>query len=102
MKNTYNLAKIMNKAWELFRATGNTFAECLVQAWAEAKAFVQAINEAGVTEEVHTWYVWKLMGYEVEHGSKNVFQITVADPKTKTGKRVISFFTKSQVHMITE
>lgn len=100
MNKTYNLSNIMKKAWQLFKATGKTFSECLKQAWADAKAFVNAIRSHFIEEEVHTWYGWKALGYEVIHESKTVFQITVADPKTKTGTRVLSYFTKSQVQPI--
>lgn len=102
MKKSYNLSTIMKKAWTLFKAGIASFAECLKKAWAEAKAFAQAIKANLIEEEVHTWFAWKEMGYEVIHGSKNVFQLTVADPKTKSGTRVISFFTKSQVAPIEE
>lgn len=97
---TYNLSNIMKKAWKLFNSTTKTFAECLKQAWADAKAFVNAIRNNFITEEVHTWYGWKELGFEVIHESKAVFQITVADPKTKSGTRILSYFTKSQVEMI--
>ena len=97
IKRTYNLSSIMRNAWKLFDETTDTFAECLVKAWADAKAFVNAIQQNFITEEVHTWYGWKELGYEVIHESKNVFQITVNDPKTKSGKRILSYFTKSQV-----
>ena len=100
MNRTYNLQKIMKKAWSLFNSTSNTFSECLKQAWADAKAFVNAVRESLIEEEVHTWYGWKQLGYEVIHESKNVFQIIVSDPKTKSGKRVLSYFSKSQVEPI--
>ena len=103
MKNTnktYNLSNIMKKAWTLFKANIGTFAECLKKAWADAKAFVQALRASLVEEEVHTWYGWKELGYEVIHESKNVFQVAVNDPKTKTGMRTLSYFTKSQVQPI--
>ena len=99
-KRTYNLSNIMKKAWTLFKATGKAFAQCLRQAWIEAKAFIAALRKAMITEEVHTWYGWKELGYEVIHESKNVFQITVEDPNTKKGTRVLSYFTKSQVQPI--
>lgn len=101
-KKTYNFSQIMNKAWQLFNATSDTFAECLKKAWADAKAFVDAIRNNFITEEVHTWFGWHELGYEVIHESKNVFQITVNDPKTKSGKRVLSYFTRSQVQLIEE
>ena len=31
---TSDLSSIMRRAWELFRATGRTFAECLSRSWA--------------------------------------------------------------------
>lgn len=99
-KKVYNFRNIMKKAWTLFKATTKTFGECLKQAWAEAKAFANAIKAHMIEEEVHTWYGWKELGYEVIHESKNVFQITVADTKTKSGTRVLSYFTKSQVQAI--
>ena len=100
MKKTYNLSNIMKKAWSLFKATSNTFAECLRIAWRDAKAYVNALRNSLITEEVHTWFGWKELGYEVIHESKNVFQITVADPNTKKGTRTLSFFTKSQVQAV--
>lgn len=33
----FNLSEIMTKAWELFRATGKAFAECLSESWKIAK-----------------------------------------------------------------
>ena len=99
-KKTYNLSNIMRKAWQLFNAEVGTFAECLKKAWADAKSFVEAIRNHFVDEEVHTWYGWKELGYEVIHESKNLFQITVTDPKTKSGTRVLSYFGKSQVQPI--
>ena len=96
-KRTYDKANIMKKAWTLFKATTKTFAECLKRAWADAKAFVNAVKAHMIEEEVHTWFGWKELGFEVIHGMTNVFQITVADPKTKNGTRVLSFFTKAQV-----
>ena len=100
MKKTYNLSNIMKKAWSLFKATSKTFAECLRIAWRDAKAYVNALRNSLITEEVHTWFGWKELGYEVIHESKNVFQIIVADPKTKKGTRTLSFFTKSQVQPV--
>ena len=102
IKKTYNLSKIMKKAWQLFNANVGTFAECLAQSWADAKAFVEAVSSHFIEEEVHTWYGWKELGFEVIHESKNVFQITVADPRTKSGTRVLSYFTRSQVAPIEE
>ena len=102
IKRTYNLSNIMKKAWTLFNAGLDTFAGCLKKAWADAKAFITALRNALITEEVHTWYGWKELGFEVIHESKAAFQITVSDPKTKNKTRVLSYFTESQVQPITE
>ena len=100
MKRTYNLSNIMKKAWTLFNAGLDTFAGCLRKAWADAKAFIAALRNALITEEVHTWYGWKELGFEVIHESKAAFQITVSDPNTKNKTRVLSYFTESQVQPI--
>ena len=102
MKKNYNLSKIMNEAWRLFNSTSDSFAECLKKAWTDAKAFVDAVTKNFIEEEVHTWYGWKMLGYEVIHESKCVFQITVNDPRTKSGTRILSYFTRSQVQPIEE
>lgn len=96
----YNLKNIMNKAWNLFRANFGTFSDCLKQAWEEAKELVSAVKIIGA--EVRTWFGWKQMGFEVMHGSKAVFQRTIADTTTKSGYRVVSYFTRSQVAPIAE
>ena len=93
-KAVYNKADIMKRAWAVAKASGKAFCECLKRAWADAKAIAKALAVVG---EAHTWFAWKELGYEVIHGSKAVFQITVADPKTKNNERVISFFTRAQV-----
>lgn len=90
----------MKKAWTLFKANIGTFAECLKKAWEDAKAFVTALKNSLIDEEVHTWFGWKELGYEVIHESKNVFQVVVSDAKTKSGTRTLSYFTKSQVQPI--
>lgn len=33
----FNLSEIMTKAWDLFRATGKTFGDCLRESWKMAK-----------------------------------------------------------------
>ena len=90
----YNRSEIMKKAWAVAKARGVAFADALRRAWADAKAIARALAVVG---EAKTWYGWKERGFEVIHGSKAIFQITVADPKTKNGERVISFFTRAQV-----
>lgn len=107
----YNLSKLMHKAWNLFRKAAKkaaiTFSAALKAAWAWLK--VQAANaakvaaaavEAGITSEYHTWYGWKMNGREVIHDSKAMFQVTVADPTTKSGTRVESYFTIDQTQPI--
>ena len=103
----YNLSKIMSKAWNLYRKATKvaiTFSEALRRAWAWAK--VQASNAAkiaaaalaaGITEEYHTWYGWTMLGREVIHESKAVFQVVIDTPEKGAGKTFRqSFFTVSQ------
>ena len=80
----YNLSQIMRKAWELFRKGKITFAEALHRAWISAKAvtinqkrIADAKAAAGVEEETNTWSEWKKIGYEVVHGSKALFGVTL-------------------------
>lgn len=94
----YNLRSIMKKAWDIFRATGKKFAECLHLAWFSVKSVQEARESAGITEEAHTWFGWKRMGMEVIHESKALFKAIVFDHKTKSGTRMISYFGASQVH----
>lgn len=97
---TYNLRSIMSTAWKLFRAGKGDFAECLRKAWSNAKAILKAKQEAGITEEAHTWAGWKTMGREVLHESVAVFQVIVADAKTKSGTRKLSYFIASQTQAV--
>lgn len=98
--NTYNKREIMTKAWEFFRAKMGSFSTCLKVAWNNAKLIFKAlINEK---EECHTWYGWKLLGYEVIHESIAVAKVRVVDSKTKDKTRMLSYFGKSQVEPITE
>ncbi len=97
MKKTYNLKSIMKNAWNFVKKFGYTMSRALKASWANAKAFANAIKENLIDEEVHTHFGWTQLGYQVVHGSHNVFQITVIDPRTNKGTRVQSFFTKSQV-----
>lgn len=102
MKKTYNLSSIMTKAWAMFRESEMTFGEALKKAWANAKAIAKAIADAMITEEVHTWYAWKMLGMEVIHESKALFQVKVEDLKTKSGYRTLSYFGASQVAPLAE
>lgn len=103
----YNLKAIMTKAWEIFKKPAKitvTFAEALRRAWAWFKAIAvntakieAAAIEADVTEEYHTWYGWTMLGREVIHESKAVFQVVVDTPEKGIGKTFKkSFFTISQ------
>ena len=105
----YNMSKIMTTAWRIFRKAMKkaaiSFAEALHRAWQSAKAepinaerIENAKAAAGVTEQTHTWYGWKVLGFEVIHGSKAVFQVTVETPENGDGKTFVkSYFTASQV-----
>lgn len=84
----YDLHSIMRSAWKFFRKGVSSFSLALRLAWANAE----------ITEETHTWAGWKALGYEVVHESKALYQASVNDPATKSGKRVLSFFGASQVH----
>lgn len=93
----YNLSSIMRAAWKFFREGVSSFSLALRMAWANAKTQNAAKEAAEITEETHTWYGWKELGYEVAHESKALYQTTVEDPATRSGKRVVSFFGVSQV-----
>ena len=69
-------------------------------AWANAKTHNAAKDVAGITEETHTWYGWKQLGYEVIHESKALYQAVLADPATKSGTRKTSYFGLFQVQPI--
>lgn len=93
----YDLHSIMISAWKFFRKGISSFALALRLAWANAKTQNAAKATAEITEETHTWYGWKELGYEVVHESKALYQASVSDPATKSGKRILSFFGASQV-----
>lgn len=93
----YDLHSIMRSAWKFFRKGISSFSLALRMAWANAKTQNAAKEAAEITEETHTWYGWKELGYEVVHESKALYQTTVEDPATRSGKRVVSFFGASQV-----
>lgn len=93
----YNLSQIMRVAWEFFRKGVASFAEALRMAWSNAKSHNSAKEAAGITEETHTWFGWKELGYEVRHESKCLYQAVIADPATKSGTRKMSYFGMSQV-----
>lgn len=106
----YDLSKLMHKAWSLYRkaskkATAN-FADALRAAWAWIK--VQAANKAkveavaaalGIVEEFHTWAGWQALGRMVIHTSEATFKVEVADPTTKKGTRIQSYFIYSDTQV---
>ena len=96
----YNLSKIMSAAWKIFRKLEISFSEALRMAWSNTKIQLAAKEASGVTEETHTWSGWKALGYEVRHESKALYQAVIADPKTKSGRRITSYFGLSQVQPI--
>jgi len=80
----WNLRKIMHHAWRLYRKGGISFAEALHRAWLTAKAepvnaarVEEAKAAAGITEEVNTWSGWRDAGFEVVHGSKALFGVSL-------------------------
>lgn len=91
----YDKKEIMKKAWELFKANryGHDFGICLRYAWKDARE-VKALADAN--GEIRTYKGWNFFGREVRHGEKNIGQVIVFDPKTKTGTRTISFFKYEQ------
>ena len=98
----YDLSKLMRKAWSLYRKAAGSFAEALRLAWAWLKvqaanaAKVEAVAEAlGVVEEFHTWAGWQALGRMVIHTSEAAFQVEVADPTTRKGTRIKSYFVYS-------
>lgn len=103
MKKNYNLSTLFHKAWSLYRKAikkGTAkFADALRTAWAwlkvqaSNKAIITAAAEAaGIVEEYHTWYGWQQLGRMVIHTSEAAFQAVIADPTTKKGTRVQSYF----------
>ena len=90
----FNRTQIFKNAWTFYKANRyGTFGECLRRAWANAKAYKNVNDQYG---QVKTWYGWTMFGREVIHEQKAVAKITVTDPTTKNGTRVISFFTLDQ------
>lgn len=93
----YDLHSIMRVAWKFFRKGIFSFSLALRMAWANAKTQNAAKAAAEINEETHTWAGWKELGYEVIRESKALYQASVNDPATKSGKRILSFFGASQV-----
>ena len=96
----YNPSRIMSAAWKLFRKGVQSFAEALRLAWANEKAHRETKSAAEITEDTHTWAGWRDLGYEVIHESKALYKVVLADPATKSGKRIACYFGTSQVQPI--
>lgn len=94
----YNLKSIMNNAWKLVRKLAITMSEALKIAWANAKTIATAKSNSGISEEMHTWAGWHNFMREVIHESVSVLKVTVIDPTTKKGTKILSYFTLSQTH----
>lgn len=101
-----NLSQLMARAWRIYRKTkGVTFGEALHRSWLAAKA--EPINaqrietakaEAGIAEEVKTWAGWKEAGFEVIHGSKALFGVSLIWGSRGDGAEYAArFFGASQV-----
>ena len=96
----YDMSNIMSAAWRIFRKGVQSFAMALRMAWSNAKAHNAAKEQAGITEETHTWAGWWDVGYEVAHGSTALYKAIFNDPATKSGTRKTSYFGLSQVQPI--
>lgn len=104
----YNLREIMLAAPAVIPPGGLPFSEALHRAWISAKA--RPINDAritaakaaaGITEETATWSEWKSAGYEVIHGSKALFGVTLIWGSRGDGAEYKArFFGASQVQPI--
>lgn len=101
----YDLRTIMLNAWKNYRRGGISFAEALHRAWLTAKAaplneerVAQAKAAAGISEAVNTWARWRNLGYEVIHGSKALFGVSLIWGARGDGAEYkASFFGESQV-----
>ena len=101
----YDLRTIMLNAWKNYRRGGISFAEALHRAWLTAKAaplneerVAQAKAAAGISEAVNTWARWRDLGYEVIHGSKALFGVSLIWGARGDGAEYkASFFGESQV-----
>jgi hypothetical protein len=107
----YNLSRIMLKAWKIYRKTkGINFAEALHRAWLSAKAeeinakrIENAKQAAGVTEQIETYSKWRELGYEVLHGSKALFGVSLIWGSRGDNKEYQArFFGASQVQLIAQ
>ena len=105
----YDLRKIMLRAWKNYRKGGMSFGEALHRAWLTAKAEgenTERVNAAkaaaGITEQTETWSGWRDLGYEVIHGSKALFGVSLIwGSKGDGAEYKARFFGLSQVQPIT-
>ena len=107
----YNLAKIMYRAWEIYKKNkhyrANSFAEALHRSWSEYKVsptvdemYHKAIVDSGITETVKTWFEWTLDGRKVKHDEHSLFSVEVPYPAWGDGRtKVIHFFGFSQTDL---
>ncbi len=105
----YDLRSIMTWAWKQYRADGElSFAECLHRSWLTTKAapvnaerIRQAAAAAGIKERYNTWQRWRMMGFEVIHGSKAAFGADLIWGSKGDGVTYKArFFTESQVRFV--
>ena len=108
---TYNLKKIMTRAWEIFKKgkhyNAKDFAEALHRAWSEYKIapyvsdmYQKAIVESGVEETVKTWFEWTLDGRKVKHDEHSLFAVEVPYPAWGDGRtKLVHFFGYSQTDL---
>lgn len=109
-RKMFNLRAIMSRAWTNYRKGGISFPEALHRAWLSAKAepinaqrVADAKAAAGVSEETNTWAGWKALGYEVIHGMKALFGVTLIWGSRGDGATYEArFFGASQVQTIAE
>ncbi len=105
----YDLRAIMLRAWKLYQEKkGLSFAEALHRAWicekakpVNAERIENAKAAAGICEEVKTWAGWKAAGFEVIHGSKALFGVSLIWGSRGDGAEYAArFFGVSQVQAI--
>ena len=104
----YNFRRIMTRAWEIHRKEKVSFGEALHRSWLSEKAapenarrIEEAKRNAGILEEVKTWFGWKQEGYEVMHGSKALFGVQlIYGSKGDGAVYKASFFGFSQVKAV--
>lgn len=110
MKKNYDLSALMTLAWEIFRNKAkkcDTFSEALKRAWAcfdvgdsNREKVENAKREHGITEEIHTWFVWTLHGRKVMHDEHACFKVLLDTPENGIGKTFLTpYFTYSQTDL---